>query len=104
MVAAVIPSVTANGSDQPKPAIHHESCGPLLAERGACSSPTHEPRRASHPRRTIHAAYLGLALCTANQLLMRAPMITTMEAALSAMARTLRMSQSSPGVAGCRGT
>jgi len=51
----------------------------------------------------ILAAYLGRALCTANQLLMRAPMITTMGPAVSAMAWALRTSQWSVGVVG-RGT
>jgi hypothetical protein len=41
------------------------------------------------PGRNIPAGYLGLALCTANQLLMKALMITTMGPALSAIARAL---------------
>ncbi len=51
----------------------------------------------------IPAPYLGLALRAAIQLLMRAPMITTMGAALSAMARALRTIQLSVDV-GDKGT
>ncbi len=48
----------------------------------------------------LPADYLGLALCTANPLLMKAPMITTMGPALSTIVRALCTSQWSVGVVG----